>query len=322
MNYNLALLGFGNVGRALVNLLRLKTDELRRNFGIQYQVTGIASRRLGWLASPDGADITQAVSNGSTADLKHATSVSEWLAASRADVMFELSSLDPRTGQPAIDYLRAALNHGAHAITANKGPIVHGYRELRDLAASKGKKFYFESTVMGGSPVFSVFREALPATHLVRVRGLVNSTTSIVLENIEAGMSFEDGIKRAQELGLAETDPSADIDGWDSAVKICALAQVLMDYPLKPDDLSMTGIRDLLPEQVRAAREEGRKYRLVASAERIGQQVIGMVRPELLEPEDVLASGSGGTMIATFYTDVFTHGLTIMEHVGSVETTA
>ncbi len=320
--YNLAILGFGNVGRALVGLLRAKADELRTRYGITFRITGVASRRLGWLSAPNEIDVADAILLNNTARLVTSATVQDWLAASRANVLFELSSLNAQTGQPAIDHLRAALEHGAHAITANKGPMVFAYRELRDLAARKGKAFLYESTVMGGTPVFSLFRGSLPATKLHRVRGLVNSTSSIILEQVEAGLNFEEGVKRAQDLGLAETDPSADIDGWDSAVKLCAIANVLMDYPLRPDDLSLTGIRGLLPEQVRAARAEGRKYRLVASAERIGNQVIGMVAPELLEPDDILAAVNGASMIATFYTDIFEKGLTISEHDGTVESTA
>lgn len=322
--YNLCILGFGNVGRALTVLLARKADELRTRYSIDYRITGIASRRIGWLAAPDGLDVSAILAGGKPANLVPALNVREWLAAARADVMFELSSLDPLTGQPAIDYLRAALEHGAHAITANKGPIVHGYHALRDLAIKKGKHFLFESTVGGGMPVFSLFREALPATRLVRFRGLFNSTTSTILEMMETGASLEDGIKRAQELGITETDPSADIDGWDATVKVCALATVLMDYPLKPDDVEREGIRGLSGEQVRAARTEGKKYRLVASAERASASgpVVARVRPMLLEPGDPLAIVSGPALVTQFQTDIFQDGLTLIDHGGSLEATA
>lgn len=320
-HYNLALLGFGNVGRALASLLEEKSEVLQTHHGVTWRITGIASRRTGWRAAPEGLDLNHlATSPFAPPDLR------QWLAAARADVMFELTSLDAHTGQPAIDYIRAALESGVHVVTANKGPIVHAYRELNDLAAARGKAFYFESTVMGGTPVFSLFRAALPATRLLAFRGLLNSTTSIILGHIEAGHTFAEGVRHAQDVGIAETDPSADIDGWDTAVKICALANVLMlgpdETPLKPGNLDITGIRGLDAADVHAAFQSGRKWRLVGSAAREGGRVVGRVRPELLGPGDVLHAASGQAMAANFQTDVFHKGLTVIENDGTVQTTA
>ena len=232
--YNLALLGFGNVGRAFVRLLQRKADELRDKYGLGWRVTGVATRRLGWLTNPSGF-----VPEGLLADpAEHATRNADlhaWLTASQADVLFEITSLNAQTGQPAIDHLRAALEHGAHAITANKGPLVHAYRELSELALARGRRFLFESTVMDGAPIFSLFREALPGANLLRFRGILNSTTNFILSEMEAGRSFAEAVRQAQAIGIAETDPSADVDGWDAAVKVSALATVLMGLPLKPD---------------------------------------------------------------------------------------
>src|SRR5574337_225566 len=168
--YRLALLGFGNVHRALARLLAAKAAELR-SYGIEWRVTGVATRRMGWVAHRDGFDPDELLA-GSGAGVTSGQNVRDWLDAAQPDVLFEATSLNPQTGQPAIDYLHAALERGLHAITANKGPIVYAYRELRDLAASKGKRFMFESTVMDGAPIFSLFRETLPAANLLRFRGI------------------------------------------------------------------------------------------------------------------------------------------------------
>ena len=148
------------------------------------------------------------------------------VAKSRPDVLFETTSLNPETGQPAIDYLRASLEAGVHT-TANKGPIVYAYDELSTLAESAGKHFLFESTVLDSAPVFSLFRETLPLARVRGFSGIFNSTTNVILETIEAGRSFEEGVKAAQELGVAETDPSHDVDGWDATMKVCAIARVI-----------------------------------------------------------------------------------------------
>ncbi len=246
--------------------------------------------------------------------------VREWLAAARPDVFFEATSLDRRTGQPAIDHIRAALESGAHAVSANKGPIVFAHGELRQLAAARGRKFLFESTVMDGTPVFSMFRSSLPAAELRGFRGILNSTTNVVLTEMEAGLSLEEAVKKAQQIGVAETDPSDDLDGWDPAVKVAALVIVLMGVPLKLSDVERVGVRNLTPEQVRAARAEGKRYKLICSAARTAQGVRASVRPELLPMSDPLALLEGTTSALHFDMDVF--GLSIIEHKPGVIATA
>lgn len=116
--------------------------------------------------------------------------VRDWLEKARADVFFEASSLDVQTGQPAIEHLKTALDLGAHAITANKGPIVHAFHELTVLAQERKKKFLYEATVMDGVPIFSMFPMGLPATELRGFSGVLNSTTNVVLTEIEKGRSL------------------------------------------------------------------------------------------------------------------------------------
>ncbi len=320
--YSLAFLGFGHVGQALARLLQTKSVELRARYDFDWRITGIASRRLGWLADPDGLNPqTLLVGRLPAAHIMRCCSLEDWLGASQADVLFEMTSLNPETGQPAIDHLRTAQEFGLHAVTANKGPIIHAYRELRDLARARGRRFLFESTVMDGAPVFSLFRETLPAARLLRFHGILNSTTNFILTEIEAGRSFEEAVKAAQAIGIAETDPSADLDGWDAAVKACALATVLMDYPLKPGQIQREGIRGLTVDQVRAARAAGTPLKLICRAERTPSGVRASVRPERVPADDPLASVSGTSSLVHFELDVLP-GLTIVEHNPGPETTA
>jgi homoserine dehydrogenase len=321
--YNLAFLGFGNVGRALARLLLEKRSELREQYGMDWRLTGIASRRLGWMADANGCD-TERLLQDPTA-IRAATSannVREWLAASRADVMFEISSVNAETGQPALDHLCAALESGAHAITANKGAVVHGYHELLHLARSKGKRFLFEATVLGGTPLFSVFRETLPAAKLLCFRGLVNTTTNIILHEMEQGHGYDDAVRKAQELGVAETDPTNDVDGWDAALKLAILTTVLMDMPLKPRDIERRGIRNLDAARLQQARVDGKRVRLVARMDRtLLGRVVASVGPEELAPDDPLASAGPTSNILYFELDTI-HGLTIASHRQGPDTTA
>jgi homoserine dehydrogenase len=311
----LCLLGFGNVNRALVRLLDDRAAELRER-GITWRITGIASRRLGWIANPGGMDHSllarERVTVEDFAGERTSSNVREWLTAARADVLFEATSLNVENGEPAVDHLRAALESGAHAITANKGPVVHAYRELRDLAMAHGKRFLFESTVLDGIPIFSLFGENLPAIHVKGFRGILNSTTNVILSGMEEGLSFDAALRRAQELGVAETDARHDIAGWDAAVKVTALAVVLMGEKLRPGDVEREGIEGLTGDEVRAARAAGTPYKLVCSARRTDRGVSAKVAPERLPLSDPLAWVAGTSSIVYFETDIFP-GLCITE---------
>jgi len=316
-SFNLCLLGFGNVNRTLVELLRLKNAELRERYGSAWRVTGVASRRLGWWANPDGFDVDgllNARDSSAFAELRgqECSRHTDWLRSAQADVLFEATSLNVENGQPAIDYIHAALEHGAHAITANKGPIVHAYRELRDLATERGKQFLFEATVMDGVPIFSLFRNTLPTIEVKGFTGILNSTTNVILTGMERGLSFDDALRHAQRLGVAETDASYDIEGWDAAVKVAALVNVVMGVRLLPGDVKRQGISQLRGEDVRAARTAGRPYKLVCRAQRNAAGVSASVRPEQLPLTDPMALVTATSSIIQFETDIFP-GLTITE---------
>ncbi len=319
--YKLCIVGFGNVGRALVALLRRKETELRNRYGVGWRITGVASRRLGWLTAQDGFPPEKLLAADFTG-AHVARDVHEWLRMADADTLFEVSSLQAATGQPAIDHIRAALEAGAHAISANKGPAVHAYRELTDLAAARERRFLFESAVMDGVPIFSLFRETLPAIELRGFRGVLNSTTNVVLEGLAAGMTFEESVRQAQELGVAESDPTDDIEGVDAAVKVVALANVLMHAGLKLDDVNRQGIRGMTAEQLREASASGEAWKLVCSARRAKDgRVVASVAPQRLKLSDPLALVKGTSSVISFETDVFPE-LIITEQDPGLEATA
>jgi homoserine dehydrogenase len=312
--YNLCILGFGSIGRALAALLLEKRVELRERYQIEWRVAGVATRRLGWIADAEGLDV-EALLRGEipTEQVLKTDDVQTWLEVARADVIFELSSLNVETGQPAIDHLRAALERGALAITANKGPVVHAYSELQMLAQQHHTRFMHEAAVMAGAPLFALFRESLPAAKLLSFRGLLNSTSNVILTEMEHGKTFAEAVQVAQEMGIAETDPSHDVDGWDATVKLCALSTVLMGVPLKPNEVERESIRILDAEQLQAATAQGKTYRTVGRLVRDGDGVRASVRPELLGIYDPLAIASPASLISHFELDVIP-GLTMIMH--------
>lgn len=314
----LAFLGFGTVNRALHALLDRRREALRGEHGVDYVVTGVASRRIGWRADERGLDPATVAPGAACGDVR------AWLAAARADVVFEAIALEPHTGEPALGYLRAALEHGAHAISANKGPVVHGYRELTRLADHVGRRYRFESAVMDGAPVFSLVRACLPLAGLRAVRGVFTSTATLVLEAVEDGLTIEQGVARAQRLGVAEADPSYDVDGWDSAVKLCAVANVLLGADLRPPHVDRRGIRELDADAVRRARAEGSPWRLVGRVERDapGAVVAARVAPERVPADDPLAAARGTSLVMHYDAEVFPGGLTLTSHDPDPTTTA
>jgi len=304
-----------------VQLLENRAAELRNRYGITFHFTGIASRRLGWIADPAGlSEVEGALARALPKPDPKINSVRDWLSAARADVLFEATSLNLETGQPAVDHIRAALTHGAHAITANKGPIVHAYRALRDLAAQQGKRFLIESTVMDGVPIFSLF-DQLPAVHLQGFHGILNSTTNVILSEMEQGLSFEEALNKAQQLGVAETDVTHDIDGWDAVVKTAALITVLMDAPIRPDQIAREGIRDLTPGAARNAKRDGWPFKLVCRAYRTANGVEASVRPEKVRSGEPMARITGASSYIYFQTDIFP-GLAITEESPGLHATA
>jgi homoserine dehydrogenase len=311
-----------------VQLLENRAGQLRDRYGITFRFTGIASRRLGWIANPEGIQFrgpAQSEVEGAPGrelprpDAK-IDGVGDWLSAARADVLFEATPLNLETGQPAVDHISAALTHGVHAVTANKGPVVHAYRALRDLAAAHGRRFLFESTVMDGVPIFSLF-DQLPAVHLEGFHGILNSTTNVVLSGMEQGLSFDEALNQAQQLGVAETDATHDIEGWDAAVKTAALVTVLMDAPIRLDQIAREGIRDVTPNAARNARRDGWPFKLVCRAHRTANGVEASVRPEKVRSSEPMARITGTSSYLYVETDIFP-GLAITEESPGLNATA
>jgi homoserine dehydrogenase len=287
----LALIGYGNVGRALLPLLRKKRKQY------PFRVTGIHTLRHGTAIDPAG--IAGTPNFGPRAE-----SVDAFLDAAQADIAVELTTLEPATGEPAISHIRAALARGMHVVTANKGPIAHAYAALRDEAARAAVRFRFESAVMDGAPVFNLWRHTMPGVKVLGFTGVLNSTSKIVIETMEQGGSFEDGLAKARAMGVTEADGAFDVEGWDSAAKTAALANVLMDARTTPQEVSTRGIAKLTPERVREMAREGKTVRLVSRASRGASGLTLKVRAVVMDRQDLLACTPGTSNLILFHTDL------------------
>ena len=287
----LALIGYGNVGRALAALIRRKRSEF------PFQILGIHTARHGTAVDPRGLGREPRFGPA-------AASVEAFLDAARAEIAVELTTLNPVTGQPAIDHIKAAFARGMHVVTANKGPIAHAYASLHEEAARRNLLFRFEATVMDGAPVFNQVRNNLPGVKVLGFTGVLNSTSKIVIEAMEQGGTFEEGLDAARRLGIAEADASYDVEGWDSAAKTAALANVLMDARTNPQAIATRGITRLTPDRVRELNHTGKTVRLVSRARRHGETVFLRVRAEVLDRGDLLACVPGTSNLILFHTDL------------------
>ena len=315
MRADILLVGFGNVGRRFARLLDEREEILRSQHDLEPRIVGISTRRHGSAFAAEGVDVTAVLESYARGRVAAETSepapdvtrLIERLAASEAPlrVVVETTPLAIADGQPAIAHIEAALEAGCDAVTANKGPVAFAYRSLRDRALRAGRSFLFEGAVMDGVPIFNLVRETMPALTFHGFRGVVNSTTNHILSALEDGEAFGPALERMQAEGIAEADPSLDVDGWDAAAKTAALANVLMDADLTPQDIHRTGIGPESAPLALEARTRGRRLRLVAAASRIpGGEVSGSVRPVELVDDDLLARLRGKSNALILQTDL------------------
>jgi homoserine dehydrogenase len=293
----LALVGFGNVGRRFAELLGGPYGRILRRAGAPVRVTAIATGRHGLAVDPRGLSLKRAlglVRDGQALAPLHrgraVASTRALVATAPYDVLVELSPLEPHTGEPAIAHAAAALRRGRHVITANKGPVAHAARRLGALARRHGVRFLHEGAVMDGFPVFNLAERCLRGVEVRALRGVLNATTTRILSRMEAGVPFDVALSEVQAAGVAEADPTFDLDGWDAAVKACALANALMGASLRPADVERVSVREVSTQAVARAALEGKRWRLVARARREGRRVTARVAPEELPLGDLLAS--------------------------------
>ena len=307
----LGMIGFGNVGQGLAQIIRERGEEYRRRFGLDLRITAVADALKGCAARAEGFDpaelLDKVARDGHLKGLpgeQPGWDAPALIRESNADVIVELSYTDLQTGEPASTYIRTALEAGKHVVTTNKGPLALHYSELEALARQKGVQFGFEGTVMSGTPALRLGRELLAGAGIRKVQGIFNGTTNYILTQMDAGAAYAGALAEAQSLGYAEADPSGDVEGFDAAGKVVILARLLFGAALGMADVQRQGITGLTVEDIAAARAAGQRWKLIGSLELQGGQVTASVRPERLPLEHPLAGVSGATNAILFATDL------------------
>ncbi len=330
MTHKLAFIGFGTVGQGLAEILRDKGETLRDTLGFEAQVVAVSDMLKGAVYHPAGLDVAKLLelvqTTGKLDDYPDSPGLQRgWdslktIRDSNADSIVEVSYTDVNTGQPAIDYCRAAFESGKNVVMSNKGPVALAYAELSALAQAKGVRWAFEGTVMSGTPALRMPLTALAGNQISEVRGIFNGTTNYILTKMEEGMSYDTALKQAQELGYAEADPTADVEGYDAQGKVVILANVVMNAPLTKEDVGCQGISHLTQADIEQAKAGGKRWKLIGRAKKEGNRVTAGVGPEMVPLTDPLAGVMGATNAITYECDLAGPMTLVGAGAGRVET--
>ncbi len=312
--HRLALIGFGVVGQAVAEVIRRKHTHLEKTHGLNLQITAVSDLLKGAVYHPEGLDLAALLkavqSTGNLADYPgHPGLIRGWdslttIRQSNANTIIEVSYTDVKTGQPAIDHCRAAFSNSKNVVMSNKGPVALAYQELSALAKENGARWGFESTVMSGTPALRMPQTCLVGNNITEVSGIFNGTTNYILTKMEEGLTYEAALQQAQELGYAEADPTADVEGFDAQGKVVILANVVMGAPLRKEDVPCRGISRLTPADIDRAKAEGKRWKLIGWAKKENGRVTAGVGPEMLPLTDPLAGIMGPTNAITCHTDL------------------
>ena len=307
-NVRLMMIGFGNVGQGFTQIIRDDAESLAERFGIRFSVVGVNDMRLGSIYNPDGLPLQgllDAAASGSLESVpaaEHGWSVETMLSQGQIDTLVEASFTDLQTGEPASSYIRLALAAGINVVTTNKGPIALNYHELKTLAQNHQAKIGFEGVVMSGTPTLALGLNLLAAAGIQKIQGILNGTTNFILSRMEAGGSYAEALAEAQKLGYAEADPTGDVEGFDAAGKVVILSNLVMGADIRMADVARKGITQLTVENIQSAKAEGKRWKLIGTIERDGNQVRASVQPVALPVAHPLANVGGATNAVTYTT--------------------
>lgn len=306
-----ALIGLGSVGRGVAEML------VKKNLGLE--VTGLADSKSGCICN-SGIDIAQILEQkrktGACGD--KAISAIDVINNADYDILIEVTPTNALTGEPALGYIRAALAKKKHIVTSNKGPIALAYKELSLLAKQNDVAIRYEATVGGAIPIMHTLQDGLSGNDIIAIYGVLNGTCNYILTRMAAeGLTYEQALTEAREMGYAEADPTYDVKGIDAAIKLIILANTIWGNGMKLADVDLTGIDLLTPDALRLAEDGDCTIRLIAEA--IPQKNILRVSPRLMKKNHPLVVE--GTLNAlTLETDMAKEITLTGRGAGSIET--
>jgi homoserine dehydrogenase len=308
------LTGYGNIGQAFIRLLADKRLECARRYGLDLELKAVLRRAGGWLA--DGCDDAEALSADAAVPLEShpgwipGLTFEAAIARLEPGVLAEATSSNWRTGEPQLAFIHHALDAGWHVAAASKGALVVDFKGLTEKALSRGLALKYSGATAAALPTLDVATVALAGAVIEQIDGILTGTTNYILTRLEAGESFAEALAVAQAKGIAETDPSMDIDGWDTACKLLLLANAAAGTSLTMADIKVEGIRDVSAARLHQAREEGRAVKLLGRMTVRDGRTTAEVKPVAVEPSHPLYGITGTAKGVAFMTD--TMGLVVV----------
>ena len=311
MDVRLIICGLGRVGQAFVGLLIQKDKDLQTRYGLNLKV--VAAVDIGGAAvSPEGLPLTDLqahLQNGRRVEAmagfgKKGITGSEALNTLPADLLVETTPTNIRDGEPGMTHIRTALSHGRHVVTAAKGPLVLRHKELKDLAEKSKVRLMISAATAAALPTLDVGLSCLAGTEVLTAEGILNGTTNYVLTRMyEDGCPYGEALAEAQKMGVAEPDPSMDVEGRDTANKILLIANEVFQAGLSLQDVSVEGITKITPQEIQRAKRKGKVIKLIGKVERKDGKVIASVAPMALPAEHPLANVRGTEKAISYLTD-------------------
>jgi len=307
---SIALTGFGHVSRAFFTLHREKRGEIARRYGLHFDITAIV-KADGCLFSGRPLDVAHIIKaeGPSFADnpaWRPGMRIQDvFLSAGDGGCLVECTPSNLRTGEPGLSYIVAALENGWNVVTASKGALVSAFRRLRSLAADRGLSLEFSGAAAAALPTLDIGLTSLAGAAIEGIQGILNGTSNYILTKMADGLSYEEALQEAQRWGIAEPDPSLDVEGWDSAAKLLLIANACLDTDYGLDDVKFSGIAGMPAELVERARKDGKTVKLLASASpgRKGKGWTLEVSPSVLDSSHPLFHVDGTEKGITFLTD-------------------
>ena len=286
MDIKIGLIGKGNVGSQFLKILQEKKQILKDNFDLSFKIVGIFEID-GALLNERGIDIKELIDMGvdfrQSPYWKKGIKAEELIKSLKIDVIIETTWTNPDTGEPALSHIIEALNNGIDVISSNKGPFYLEYDKIKKLAKEKNCVVKYEATVASCVPVLAI-RDWLK-NEITGIRAILNGTCNYILSRMTTeGISFDNALREAQELGIAEADPILDIEGFDTAGKIVILANELLGWSKTIKDVKIKGISKITPQSIELIKSDGLVIKHLAIAE--DNEII--VEPRLIESSSPL----------------------------------
>lgn len=317
--YKIAILGFGSVGQGVLKVLLGSCGAFPEK-GVNFKVVAISDSK-GACVNPEGIDLGEALRNKRNGTLQRVDMTSmDVVKKIDYDILVEATPTDAKTGEPGLSYIIEAIRRGKHVVTSNKGPVALKYQMLTDLARENGVQFLYEATVGGAMPVFNLVRTPMAGNRVISIKGIFNGTCNYILTRmISEGLPYEMVLSEAKELGYAEADPTYDVEGIDTALKIVILANSVFGMNVTLEDVDIVGISSVTLEALKLAGDNGYVVKLIGEVRPNGEEHILKVGPRLVPKAHPLAV-QGTLNAALIQTELAGDMVVIGKGAGSVET--